>query len=75
MGDGKKFKSPEEVRVVLPSDEFKKECVTSFEKWLHENPEDAAAMNRTLSQVPFDTAVRVASQTTAIIRATQPSIS
>ena len=51
MGDGKKFKSPEEVRVVLASDEFKKWCVTSLEKWRHENPEEEAAINRTLSQV------------------------
>ena len=51
MGDGKKFKSPEEVRVVLASDEFKKWCVTAVEKWLHENPEEEAAINRTLSQV------------------------
>ena len=51
MGDGKKFKSHEEVRVVLASDEFKKEYVTALEKWLHENPEEAAAINRTLSEV------------------------
>ena len=51
MGDGKKSKSPEEVRVVLASDEFKKWCVTSLEKWRHENPEEAAAINRTRSQV------------------------
>ena len=55
MGDGKKFKSPEEVRAFVDSDafadEFKKECVTALEKWWHENPEEAAAMNRTLSGV------------------------
>ena len=51
MGDGKKFKSPEEVRVVLASDEFKKECVTAVEKWWHENPEEEAAIDRTLSQL------------------------
>ena len=51
MGDGKKFKSHEEVRVVVNSDEFKKEYVTALEKWLHKNPEEAAAINRTLSGV------------------------
>ena len=51
MGDGKKFKSHEEVRAFVASDEFKKWCVTSLEKWRHENPEEAAAINRTLSRV------------------------
>ena len=55
MGDGKKFKSPEEVRAFVDSDAFaegfKKWCVTSLEKWRHENPEEAAAINRTLSRV------------------------
>ena len=46
--DGKKFESHEEVRAFVNSDafadEFKKECVTSFEKWWHENPEEVAAI-------------------------------
>ena len=55
MGDGKKSKSPEEVRAFVDSDAFaegfKKWCVTSFKKWWHENPEEAAAIDRTLSRV------------------------
>ena len=73
MGDGKKFKSPEEVRVVLPSDEFKKECVTSFEKWLHENPEDAAALNRTLSQVA-EGFRRIGERLAPVVEASDPMV-